>query len=146
MVKKYQPKHLIGHSVGGMTIVYNQYKNPSDQVEKLVTIGSPSEFHEIMAHFQDLLKFNNRVMKHLDAYVQQRFGFKIDEFSTSQFARSLSKKGLLFHDKYDKITPYHASVAVNKNWEESHLVSTEGLGHSMHQDDVNDQIVSFLEA
>lgn len=146
MVMKYNPKHLIGHSVGGMTIVYNQYKNPSSHVEKMVTIGSPSEFHEIMEHFQNILKFNNRVMKHLDDYVLNRFGFKINEFSTSKFAQSISKKGLLFHDKHDLITPYHASVAVNKNWKGSQLVSTEGLGHSMHQDDVNDQIVSFLEA
>ncbi|MBW8243400.1 alpha/beta hydrolase [Muricauda oceani] len=146
MVKKYGPKHLIGHSVGGMTIIYNQYKNPSSQVEKMVTIGSPSEFYEIMEHFQNLLKFNNRVMKHLDDYVQNRFGFKIDEFSTSKFARSISKKGLIFHDRFDKIAPYHASVAVNKSWEGSKLISTEGLGHSMHQDDVNDQIIAFLEA
>ena len=146
MVKKYNPKHLIGHSVGGMTILYNQYKNPSEHVDKIVTIGSPSEFHEIVGHFQDILKFNNRVMKHLDDYVLNRFGFKIDEFSTSKFAQSISKKGLSFHDKHDLITPYHASVAVNKNWKGSQLVSTEGLGHSMHQDDVNDQIISFLEA
>ncbi|NDV16394.1 alpha/beta fold hydrolase [Muricauda sp. TY007] len=146
MVTKYNPKHLIGHSVGGMTIIYNQYKNPSAYVEKMVTIGSPSEFHEIMEHFQDLLKFNNRVMKYLDKYVYNRFGFRIDEFSTSRFAQSISKKGLLFHDRYDNITPYHASVAVNKNWKDSTLISTEGLGHSMHQDDVNDQIISFLEA
>lgn len=146
MVKKYNPKHLIGHSVGGMTIIYNQYKNPSPEVEKMVTIGSPSEFHEIMQHFQNILKFNDRVMKQLDAYILDRFGFKIDEFSTSKFAQSISKKGLLFHDKWDQITPYHASVAVNKNWEGSTLISTEGLGHSMHQDDVNDQIISFLEA
>ena len=85
-------------------------------------------------------------MRHLDEYVYNRFGFKIDEFSTSKFAQSNSKKGLLFHDMHDNITPYHASVAVNKNWKGSKLVSTKGLGHSMHQDDVNDQIVSFLEA
>lgn len=146
MVLKYNPKHLIGHSVGGMTIIYNQYKNPNPVVEKMVTIGSPSEFHEIMSHFQNILKFNDRVMKHLDAYILDRFGFRIDEFSTSKFAQSLSKKGLLFHDRQDTITPYHASVAVNKNWQDSTLVSTEGLGHSMHQDDVNDQIITFLEA
>lgn len=146
MVKKHSPKHLIGHSVGGMTIMYNQYKNPCPNVEKLVTIGSPSEFHEIMEHFQSILKFNDRMMKHLDDYVFDRFGFRVHEFSTSRFARSIDKKGLLFHDRLDAITPYHASVQVNANWKGSQLVSTEGLGHSMHQDDVNDQIISFLEA
>lgn len=146
MVLKYNPKHLIGHSVGGMTIMYNQYKNPNPVVEKMITIGSPSEFHEIMQHFQNILKFNNRVMQQLDNYILDRFGFQIDEFSTSKFAQSISKKGLLFHDRYDAITPYHASVQVNENWEGSTLVSTEGLGHSMHQDDVNNQIITFLEA
>ncbi|MCK0160584.1 alpha/beta hydrolase [Allomuricauda sp. F6463D] len=145
MVKKYDPKHLIGHSMGGMTVVYNQYKNPTDSVEKIVTIGAPAKIQDFLNHYQDLLKLNNKVMKHLDNYILERFGFKIDEFSTADFARSISKKGLIFHDKLDKIAPYNASVSVNKNWKDSSLVSTEGLGHSMHQDDVNDQIISFLE-
>lgn len=146
MVGKYNPKYLVGHSMGGLTILYNQYKRPSPQVEKLVTIGSPSEFDEIMAHYQNLLKFNDRVLKGLDSYVKNRFGFGIQEFSTSRFSRSIDKKGLILHDRLDTITPYHASVRLHENWKGSTLISTEGLGHSMHQDSVNDQIVSFLEA
>jgi len=146
MVKKFNPKHLVGHSVGGMTLLYNEYKNSNPEVEKMVIIGAPSEFHEIMEHYQDLLRFNDRVMKVLDNYIHDRFGFRIREFSTSRFAESNTKKGLLFHDRFDAITPYHASVQVNKKWKESQLVTTEGLGHSMHQEDVNNQIISFLEA
>ncbi|MBO0321778.1 alpha/beta hydrolase [Muricauda sp. CAU 1633] len=146
MVKKFNPKNMIGHSVGGMTLMYNEFKNPNAEVEKMVIIGAPSEFHEIMEHYQDLLRFNDRVMNVLDHYVQNRFGFKIHDFSTSKFAESNTKKGLLFHDRFDAITPYHASVAVHQKWKGSQLVSTEGLGHSMHQEDVNNQIISFLEA
>ncbi|WP_036379748.1 alpha/beta fold hydrolase [Muricauda sp. MAR_2010_75] len=146
MVQKFNPKHLVGHSVGGMTLMYNEYINPNPGVEKMILIGSPSEFHEIMEHYQDLLRFNDRVMKVLDNYIQNRFGFKIREFSTSRFAETNSKKGLLFHDRFDAITPYHASAEVNKKWEGSQLVTTEGLGHSMHQEDVNNQIISFLES
>ncbi|MFT6934887.1 MAG: hypothetical protein ACJAUQ_001278, partial [Maribacter sp.] len=29
-------------------------------------------------------------------------------------------------------------------WKGSRLISTEGLGHSMHQDEVNEQIITFL--
>ncbi|KAB7531547.1 alpha/beta fold hydrolase [Flagellimonas olearia] len=146
MVKKHDPKHLIGHSVGGMTLMYNEYKNPNPKVEKIITIGSPSEFHEIMDHFQNILKFNDRVMKSLDRYILDRFGFRIEEFSTSKFAQSNQKQGLLFHDVLDAVAPYHASAAVHEQWTGSTLVSTEGLGHSMHQDDVNNQIIEFLEA
>lgn len=146
MVEKFNPKHVVGHSVGGMTLMYNEYKNSNPGVEKMVIIGAPSEFHEIMEHYQDLLRFSDRVMKILDDYIQNRFGFHIRDFSTSRFAESNTKKGLLFHDRFDAITPYHASVQVNKKWKGSQLVTTEGLGHSMHQEDVNNQIISFLQA
>lgn len=144
VIEKYRPKHLVSHSVGGMAVIYNEKRNPSPSVEKIVTVAAPSEFHEIMAHFQNLLRFNNRVLDALDAYVMDRFGFKIKEFSTSEFVRTNTKKGLLFHDTLDKITPYHASQRVHANWKCSRLISTEGLGHSLHQDEVNDTIVEFL--
>ncbi|MCJ7465199.1 MAG: alpha/beta hydrolase [Maribacter sp.] len=146
LIEKYKPVTLIGHSVGGMTILYNQYSHPESPIEKIVTIGSPSEFHEIMAQYQHILKFNDRVLCCLDTYVQKRFGFRIQEFSTSDFVRTNTKKGLLLHDKQDNITPYHASFKVHANWKNSQLISTEGLGHSMHQEAVNDQILDFLKS
>ncbi|WP_435623206.1 alpha/beta fold hydrolase [Flagellimonas sp.] len=146
MVNTYNPKYVIGHSVGGMTLMYNEYKNPNLEVEKIVTIGSPSEFHEIMDQFQKILKFSDRFMGHIDRYIFNRFGFHIRDFSTSEFAKSNAKKGLLFHDRLDAIAPYHASEKVHKSWKNSELVSTDGLGHSMHQEDVNNQIIDFLQA
>lgn len=146
MVKKYNPRYLVGHSVGGMTLMYNEYKNPNPNVEKMVVIGAPSEFYEIMEQYQDILRFNDRFMDILDNYIRNRFGFHIREFSTSKFAQSNAKKGLLFHDKLDMIAPYRASEQVKANWKGSNLVSTEGLGHSMHQEEVNNEIIDFLTA
>ncbi|MFX0555264.1 alpha/beta fold hydrolase [Maribacter sp. CXY002] len=146
MLKTYRPNHVIGHSVGGMTILYNEYRNPNSDIEKIVTIGSPSEFHEIMSHYQNLLGFNNKVLTALDDYIKKRFDFTIREFSTSHYAKTNTKKGLLFHDKLDPITPYHASEQVHSNWNASEFISTEGLGHSMHQVEVNEKIVAFLSS
>jgi pimeloyl-ACP methyl ester carboxylesterase len=145
MIKRYQPVHLVGHSVGGMTLLYNEYKNPCERIEKMITIGSPSEFHEIMAHYQELLGFNDNVLDALDHYIKKRFGISIQEFSSAQFVKNNTKKGLLFHDRYDSITPYHASVDVQRHWQGSTLVTTEGFGHSMHQDVVNEKIIVFLD-
>ncbi len=144
--KRYRPAHIIGHSVGGMTVLYNQYKNPCSDIEKLVTIGSPSEFHEIMAHFQKILGFNDRVMDALDKYILNRFGFRIHEFSTTEYAKSITQSGLLIHDRFDKVAPYHASERVHANWRSSKLISTEGLGHSLHQPEVNEKIIGFLKS
>ena len=144
IIDKYNPKFVVGHSVGGMTALYNEYKNPHSSIEKIVTIGSPSEFYEIMQHFQNLLNFNDRVLESLDQFVQKRFGFAIQEFSTSTFVRTNTKKGLLIHDELDAIAPFQASEKVHTNWKDSTLIKTRGLGHSMHQDQVNESIIVFL--
>ncbi len=146
IIDHYRPEHLIGHSVGGLTILYNEYEHPSPSIEKIVTIASPSEFYEIMAHYQKLLNFNQRVLSGLNTYVQRTFGFEIQELSTSNFVRTNTKKGLLFHDKSDQNTPYHASERVHANWKGSRLISTEGLGHSMQQEAVNEQLIDFLKS
>lgn len=144
MIQKHDPKYLIGHSVGGMTLMYNEFYHQNPNVQKMVTIGSPSEFYEIMDHYQRLLNFNNTVRKALEALVLKRFGFTVAEFSSSRFAEKNTKKGLLFHDEEDKLAPFHASEAVHAHWKNSTFVRTKGLGHSMHQEHINDQIVDFL--
>ena len=144
LLQRYAPDHLVGHSMAGMTILYNEHLNPSPTVEKIVTVAAPSEFYEITEHYQRLLRFDDRVLHLLDDYVYHRFGFRIREFSTSEFVRTNTKKGLLFHDRSDRIAPFHASKKVHENWKLSELVATDGLGHSMHQEAVNDRIAAFL--
>ncbi len=146
MVEKYKPNYIAAHSVGGMTTLYHQYKHPVSSIEKIVTIGSPSEYHEIMDYYQKLLNLNETVVEALDQFFQDHFGFALKEFSTSEFVKTNTKKGLLFHDRLDDITPFHASEAVHANWKDSTFIATEGLGHSMHQDSVNEQIVEFFKS
>ncbi len=146
LIKTYNPKFLVGHSLGGMTIIYNEYKYKNDGVDKIVTVASPSELHELMAHYRNILQLNKRVMQALDAYILNRFGFHIHEFSTSEYVKTNTVEGLLLHDRGDKVTPYHGSRKVHANWETSKLISTEGLGHSLHQDVVNQHIVDFLNS
>ncbi len=144
VLETYAPKHLVGHSMGGMTALYNEYLHPSSFVIKIVTVGSPSEYHEIMTHFKKLLNLNNRMANALRAYIFKRFGFSDKDISSSKFVQTNSKEGLLFHDRFDNITPYRASEQVHAAWKGSRLITTEGLGHSLHQDEVNEQIVAFL--
>lgn len=144
VIETYTPQHLVAHSVGGMTTLYNEYQHPSPSITKIVTVGAPSEFHEIITHFKKLLGYSNRVEKALGDYIFKRFGFVEKDFSSTKFVKTNTKKGLLFHDRLDTITPYHASVQVHAAWEGSNLISTEGFGHSMHQDEVNEQIIAFL--
>ncbi|MEJ2585370.1 MAG: alpha/beta hydrolase [Robiginitalea sp.] len=146
MVQAFDPKYIIGHSMGGMTALYHAHRHPNESVEKIVTIGSPAEFEEITHSYQNLLGFNDRVLKAFDKLVFEEFGFHIHEFATPRFVKGNPKKGLILHDRLDRVAPFHASQKVHNAWEDSVLIPTEGLGHSMHQEDVNRQIVDFLKS
>jgi len=146
ILDKFNPTLVVAHSMGGMTILYDHFINPESSVEKIVTVGSPCEFEGFMHHYQRLLKFNNRVWKAMDKRLKIWFNYHFSEFSSARFVADNTKKGLLFHDKLDKQVPYTESVRVHENWKGSQLVLTEGLGHSMHQDEVNEHIISFLRA
>lgn len=146
VIATYSPTYLVGHSMGGMTALYNEYLFPSVAVEKIVTLGSPSEYHAIMSHFKELLGFNHTVATILGDYIFKRFGLSEKNFTSARFVQTNTKKGLLFHDRLDTIAPYHASELVHEAWKGSKLITTEGLGHSMHQDEVNEQIIAFLQS
>lgn len=141
----FKPDHVVAHSVGGMTIHYTHFLNQESSVKKIVTVGSPAEFEQFMDHYQGLLKFNNKVREAMNQRLKEWFGYYFNEFTSMRFAAKNTKKGLLFHDEDDKQVPVEASKKVHANWKNSELIITKGLGHSMHQDKVNDKIVSFLQ-
>lgn len=144
LLDKYVPDHLVAHSVGGMTIHYVHFLNPKSSLEKIITIGSPCEFSQFMDHYQSLLRFNDRVREAMNLRLKEWFGFYFHEFSSARFVQKNTKRGLLFHDKEDLQVPVEASKKVHEYWKDSQLVLTEGLGHSMHQEKINEQIIAFF--
>lgn len=144
VLDNFDPKLAVAHSVGGMTIQYVHHVNPESSLEKIITIGAPAEFEQFMDHYQGILKFNDKVRGAMNHRLKEWFGYYFDEFSSAIFAKKNTKKGLLFHDEDDLQVPVEASKKVHKNWKGSNLILTKGLGHSMHQDKVNLQIIDFL--
>lgn len=148
VINTYNPTYVISHSLGGMAILYNLYKYETDNktVEKIVTLGSPSELSDFMKQYKNILGLNNRMMRLLENYFIETFGFKFADFSSSKFVKQVTKKGLLIHDELDIVAPYWSSEQVHANWKNSRLITTKGLGHSLHQDKVQEQIIDFLKS
>lgn len=144
MMNKYEPDYIVAHSVGGMTTLFDHFQNPESSAKKIVTIGAPSEFSDFMDHYQGLLGFNNTVREAMNNHLKTWLGFYFHEFSSARFVKSNTKKGLLLHDTKDLQVAFTASESVHKHWKGSTLIATTGLGHSMHQEGVNYDILSFL--
>ncbi|MDY8138588.1 alpha/beta hydrolase [Aquimarina sp. 2201CG5-10] len=145
VIELYRPNHIIGHSVGGMTTIFHQYKYPNDEIEKLVILAPPSELSRIMKGFQKILKLSPKFMKALEQYYKDQFGYNFKEFSVADFAKNITRKGLLIHDLNDDIAPYSEAQAISKNWNDAQFITTEDFGHSLFFDEVDDMIIKFLD-
>ncbi len=144
MIELYRPNHILGHSVGGMTTIYHQYIYPNQEIEKLIILAPPSELSRIMKGYQRILRLSPKFMNALDQFFKEKHGFYFEEFSASDFAKKLTIKGLLIHDKYDDIAPYREAQAIGKNWSNVNFITTENYGHSLFFEEVDAMIIDFL--
>ncbi len=143
--KKYQPKIVIGHSIGGAALAFylNKYENPT--VEKVILLGAPSEFKLLSDNFVSMLSLNNRIKHRLEVYYQKKFGIAIDAFAGHKFAANFSQKALIAHDRKDKIVLVSEGRKYAETWKQAVYIETEGLGHSMHDTALYQKIIQFIQ-
>jgi pimeloyl-ACP methyl ester carboxylesterase len=146
VVKHYRPNVIIGHSVGGMASAIFRNKYQDDVLEKLVLIGAPSEFVNVFENYTSLLGYNSQLKNSLNELITERFGNTPESFSTAQYLKDVETEGLIIHDKLDKIIAYEEALRIKKTFRNASLISTEGLGHSLHHESVNRHILEFLNS
>jgi len=144
--KHFQPKIIIGHSVGGMATVFCMHKYQLEYVQKLILIGAPSEFTGVLKRYTDMLGYNQRIIKQINAVVIERFGAEPSTFSTAKFLETLTLKGLIIHDEDDMVIPYKDALQIKSSFKDSTLITTKGLGHSLNNELVASYIYDFIEA
>lgn len=141
----FKPSIIVGHSVGGMASVFFQYKYQMQSVQKLILLGAPSEFKDVFKRYTDMMGYNKSLTRHLDVVITNRFGNKPEEFSAAKYIRELNSKGLIIHDEMDNIIPYSDALLLKNNFKNSTLITTNGLGHSLDHETVNNHIYKFIE-
>lgn len=143
VVQKYNPKIAIGHSIGGNAIAYFQAHYPH-AFEKLVLIGSPSDFSVILNNYVKMLGLNTKVHQALANYTKKRFNLTIDEFSASKFLENTTIPGIIAHDTEDTVVLFNEGKKLANAWKTAQFIETKGLGHSMHDDELYQKIIDFI--
>ena len=144
VLHKYRAKTVIGHSIGGGAIAYylNKYKNPS--IEKVIMLGSPSDFRILNDNFIRLLSLNKKIQSLLEEYYLEKFNIHLDNFSGHTFALNFPQKALIAHDIEDKIVLVNEGRKYASTWKNVNYIETKGLGHSMHDDNLYKKIIDFI--
>jgi pimeloyl-ACP methyl ester carboxylesterase len=144
VVKRFQPDVLIGHSVGGMASVFSMYLNQLDSIEKMVLLGAPAHFTGVFSRYKSMMGYNDKISKGLDNIVLERFGNPVSYFSTANFAETIKSKGLIIHDKKDRIIPYEDGQLLANRYKNSELITTTGFGHGLKDVSLTPKIIEFI--
>ena len=146
LLQKYQPKRLIGHSIGGAAIAFYLNKYPNDHIDKIVLLGAPSSFKKISDNFINLLSLNKKVQNRLEQYYHQKFNIHINDFAGHLFAQNFTQKAIIAHDADDAVIKVEEGRQYAAAWKNAIYIETQGLGHSMHDKALYQQIAEFVGA
>jgi len=144
LAQKYKPKTIIGHSIGGAAISFYLHKYKNDSIEKVVMLGSPSNFKKISDNFVQILSLNTKVKLLLENYYQEKFNLHIDDFAGHLFAKNFNQKAIIAHDIKDNVILVEEGRLYASTWKNATYIETDGLGHSMHDDNLYQKIASFI--
>jgi esterase/lipase len=144
--KKYQPNYIIGHSMGGQTSLYYQYKYQNPDIQKMVILGAPSDFTIILKNFTTLLSLNNKVRKALEIKYTNFLNQHLDQFTSKEFVSKIDVKGLLAHDIEDNVVLFDEGEKIAESWKDVQFIATKGLGHKLHDDELYKKVYEFLFA
>jgi predicted alpha/beta hydrolase family esterase len=144
LFQKFKPTYLIGHSLGAKTCLYYQSVYQNNDLQKMVLLGSPSDFNIILNNYIALLSLNSIVSKGLEIHYLKNFNLKLEHFSGKHFASTIKTKGFIAHDTDDTVVLFKEGKKIASAWKDSTFIETTGLGHSLHDDVLYNKIARFL--
>ena len=146
VAQKFDANIIIGHSVGGMATAFCMGMHTLPAVNKLVLLGAPSNFVGVFHRYMTMMGYNKRVSRAMDNLVYERFNSKPEHFSAARFIEDINIEGLLIPDVKDQIIPYSDVEDFKNYYKKARLISTEGFGHGLRHEDVNNHIIDFVNA
>ena len=144
VVQELKPQYMVGHSMGGATLLHYQSHYPNNIIQKMVVLGAPCDLNTLLHNYAGMLSLNLNVIQLLKKHFFNHFKIKTSEFSGSIFASQINIKGLLAHEVKDEVVSFKEGKKIAEAWPDAEFIVTRGLGHSMHDDKLYSKIYSFL--
>ena len=143
-VEKYQPTIIIGHSIGGAACIYHQYLHPATSIQKMVILGAPSDLKTLLNNYIQMLSLHSKMYTRLEKRYLENFKTKIETFSGATLAKQIKIEGIIAHDTTDTVVAFEEGKKIAHNWENVRFITTNNLGHSMHDESLYKEIYHFL--
>ncbi|MGX7667940.1 alpha/beta hydrolase [Flavobacterium pedocola] len=135
---------IVSHSIGGFATTYflDHYKEHT--INKVVIMGAPGEASDFFDFYKQTLGLTTKSVNLIIEEFQEQLGKLPSYFSSAKFAESIAIPALIIHDKNDLATSFEYSVRLNKHWQNSQLLLTEGLGHDLKSKDLIKTVTDYI--
>ncbi len=144
VTQKYNPKYIIGHSIGGFASLYYQYSNQNKNLQKIILLGAPSDLELMLDNYCKLLSLNNTVKIALRIFSESIVLMKVDDFSGKNFAKTITTPTLIIHDVQDVVVSINESRKIYANHPNATLLETTDFGHGLNNKKIFEEIIRFL--
>jgi len=145
VIQIFSPHFAIGHSFGGMSLAYYFSTFQYQAIEKMILMATPSRLRLVIDFFYKELKLNEKSRSAMETHFTNQFGFSIDDYTVSEYIKPCTIPGAIIHDEKDLIAPFEEATFIHKNWMNSSLYKTNGLGHFLQSGSVFNQILDILD-
>ena len=136
---------VAAHSLGGFSLLYTCYANPSLPVGRIILMSTPGEATEFTAAFRNALKLSERTLGLVVDYFTEKYKVAPVYFSALRFVAGINTKGLIIHDEDDLEAPYAYAQSLHGTWRTSRMITTRGSGHNLKSPHVVKHVVDFLQ-
>lgn len=144
VAERFEPAFIIGHSAGGMSVLYYLATFKPSFVRGGVVIAAPSSLRKILRNFYGILQLSPRAIQGMDLAILEKFAQPTEAFDLFDFARNTDVPGLLLFDTGDQIASFVEGQQLAEVWKNSRFVGFEGLGHSVNGKEVVEVVLGFI--
>src|SRR5690606_27440175 len=135
----------VAHSIGAFALQYALYRNNLPELRRAVLMAAAGEASDFFDYFRTYLKLSPKTLRLLTEKFEEELGNPPAYYSTLSFAKNISIPLLLIHDKEDRDTSPLQTEKLATILPDARLILTEGLGHQLKSDALNEQVVRWLE-
>lgn len=146
VAEQHKPEFIVGHSAGGMALLYYLSFAQPTFVKGSVVVAAPSTLRMVLNNFCKIMGFNQQTVKGLDQAILECFTLSADDFSLFYFAEKTICPGLLMFDTDDAIASYAEGRRLTEYWKNSQFKGYSGFGHSMNNKKIAEDMIEFFES
>ncbi|WP_196891438.1 alpha/beta fold hydrolase [Aureivirga marina] len=117
----------VGHSLGGMSLLYNVREGL--KIKKLVTVGSGDVISDIIEMYVGRLQLKNKIAPLMKKAIDKKYQVDLDDYSSNVSAKQVKIPTLIVHDTEDNDVPVSCAYDIRQNLENGELLITNNLGH-----------------